>query len=64
MEKTRKQDSARRRAWLLVFKGCSRSVSLYLYGVLEGERHGTVLLSSVRCLQRYTFTYFSPKKFS
>ena len=25
---------------------------LYLHGVLEGERHGVVLISSVRCLRR------------
>ena len=30
----------------------SRSVFLYLYGVLEGQRHGVILLSSVRCLRR------------
>ena len=35
-----------------VFARCSRSVFLYLYGVLEGERHGAVHLSSVRCLLR------------
>ena len=32
-----------------VFTRCSRSVFLHLYGVLEGERHGAVLLSSLRC---------------
>ena len=35
-----------------VFTRCSRRVLLYLYGVLEGERHSVVLLSSVWCLQR------------
>ena len=35
-----------------VFTRRSRSVFLYLYGVLEGERHGVILLSSVRCLRR------------
>ena len=35
-----------------VFARCSRSVFLYLYGVLEGERYGVVLLSSVQCLRR------------
>ena len=34
-----------------VFTRCSRSVFLYLHGVLEGERYGAVLLSSVRCLR-------------
>ena len=33
-----------------VFTRCSRSVFLYLNGVLEGERHGAVLLTSLRCL--------------
>ena len=31
-----------------VFARCSQSFFLYLYGVLEGERHGAVLLSLVR----------------
>ena len=35
-----------------VFTRRSRSVFLYLYGLLEGERHGVILLSSVRCLRR------------
>ena len=35
-----------------VFARHSRSVFLDLYGVLEGERHGVILLSSVRCLRR------------
>ena len=35
-----------------IFMRCSRRVFLYLYSVLEGERHGVVLLSSVRCLRR------------
>ena len=35
-----------------VFTRCSRGVFPYLYGVLEGERHGAVLLSSIRCLRR------------
>ena len=35
-----------------VFTRRSRSVFLYLYTVLEGERHGVILLSSVRCLRR------------
>ena len=30
----------------------SRSVFLYLYGVIEGAWHGVILLSSVRCLRR------------
>ena len=38
--------------YLSVFTRRSRSVFLYLYGVLEGERHGVILLSSVRCLRR------------
>ena len=43
---------------------CSRRVFLYLYGVLEGERHGVVLLSSVRCLRRRLLTslYFATPK--
>ena len=36
----------------LVFTRCSRSVFLYLYGVLEGEGHRAVVLSSVQCLWR------------
>ena len=35
-----------------VFTRRSRSVFLYLYGVLEGERHGVILPSSVRSLRR------------
>ena len=35
-----------------VFTRRSRSVFLYLYGVLEGERHSVILLSAVRCLRR------------
>ena len=35
-----------------VFTRRSRSVFLYLYGVLEGEGHGVILLSLVRCLRR------------
>ena len=35
-----------------VFTRRSRSVFLYLYGVLEGERHGVIFLRSVRCLRR------------
>ena len=35
-----------------VFTRRSRSVFLYLYGVSEGERHGVILLSSVRFLRR------------
>ena len=38
--------------YFLVFTRGSRSAFLYLYGVLEGERHGVILLSSVRCLRR------------
>ena len=34
-----------------VFTRCLRSVFLYLYGVLEGGRHGAVLLSSIQCLR-------------
>ena len=47
-----------------VFSRCSRRVSLYLYSVLEGETHGVVLLSSVRCLRRQLFTslYFATPK--
>ena len=46
------------------FSRCSRRVFLYLYGVLEGERHGVVFLSSVRCLRRLLFTslYFATPK--
>ena len=44
-----------------VFTRCSRSVFLYLYGVLEGERYGAVLLSSVRCLRQQLFASSSPK---
>ena len=35
-----------------VFTRRWRSGFLYLYSVLEGERHGVILLSSVRCLRR------------
>ena len=35
-----------------VLTRCSRSVFLYLYGVLARDRYGAVLLSSVRCLRR------------
>ena len=35
-----------------VFTRRSRSVFLYLCGVLEGERHGVILLSLVRCVWR------------
>ena len=38
--------------YLSVFTRGSRSVFLYLYGVLEGVRHGAVLPSSVQCLRR------------
>ena len=38
--------------FFLVFTRCSRNVFPYLYGVLEGERHCAVLLSSIRCLRR------------
>ena len=38
--------------YFLFFTRCSRRDFLYLYGVLEGERHGVVLLRSVRCLRR------------
>ena len=46
-----------------VFTRCSRSVFLYIYGVSEGERHGGIVLSSVRCLRRELSTYSSPKGF-
>ena len=35
-----------------VFTRRSRSVFLYLYGVLEGERHSVILPCSVRYLRR------------
>ena len=35
-----------------VFTRCSRSVLLYLHGVLQNERHGAVLLSLLQCLRR------------
>ena len=38
--------------YLSVFARCSQSFFLYLYGVLEGERHGAVLLSLIQWLRR------------
>ena len=43
---------------------CSRSVCLYIYGVLENKGHGVVLVHSLRCLPRLLFTYLRPKNLS
>ena len=46
--------------YFLVFTRCSRSVFLHLYGVLEGERHGAVLLSSFTVLTGLSIHLFKP----
>ena len=47
-----------------VFTRCSRSVLLYVLGVLEGKGHGLLLVRSLRCLPCLLFTYSRPKRFS
>ena len=47
--------------YFLVFTRSSRRVFLYLYGVLEGERHGVVLGTVLTAL---TIHLFKPETFS
>ena len=40
------------------FTPCLRRFFLNLWGWTKYEGHGVMLASSLRCLQRYLFTYF------
>ena len=57
MKKKIKREGASLEAWrrrkiFFGFTRCSRSIFLYVYGVLERKEHGVLLVSSLRCLRR------------